>query len=158
MTDFATISTVLTSIKTATDIVKVLRETDASLEKAELKMRLADLVSTLADAKIQLSDVQTALQDKEKRIRELEEAFELKDQLVRRSDAYYRQGPDGKATGVPYCLRCWEVDHKCRQLVSVSGDHRRSVCPACQHKYEGYSTPTIAPSVTQSESSPASST
>lgn len=44
MPDMASVSVVLTSIKTATDIAKLLRETDVSLEKAETKLKLAEMV------------------------------------------------------------------------------------------------------------------
>jgi hypothetical protein len=36
------------------------------------------------------------------------------------SDAYYATDANGKPTGVPFCLRCWENEHKKRQLVRNS--------------------------------------
>jgi hypothetical protein len=57
MPDIALISAILNSVKTATDITKFLRESDMSIEKAEIKLKLADLVGALVDAKIQLTDV-----------------------------------------------------------------------------------------------------
>ena len=51
------ITATLTSLKTATDIAKLIRESDVSLEKAELKLKLAQLTDGLADARIQLSDI-----------------------------------------------------------------------------------------------------
>jgi HEAT repeat protein len=135
MADIAMISAALGSIKAATDIVKFLRKSDLSLEKADLKMRLADLTSALADAKIHFVEIQETLQGKEKRIQELEEAFQSKDELVRHRDAYYSINSDGKVIGVPYCLGCWEKEHKKRQLVEDAGQHRTMVCTACGHKY-----------------------
>ena len=41
MPDIATIGAFLTSIKTATEIAKALREVDVSLEKAETKLKIA---------------------------------------------------------------------------------------------------------------------
>jgi len=137
MADIATIGAVLNSLKTAADIAKFLRETDMSVERAELKLKLADLVSSLAEAKIELAEVQEVLSAKDKRILELEEAFQSKDTLVRQRDAYYVADAKGNPTGVPLCLRCWENDHKKRQLVHDAKDYRTRVCATCGHRYEG---------------------
>lgn len=135
MPDLATIGAALSSLKTASEIVKFLRETDLSLERAELKLKLADLVSALADARIDLVEVQESLAAKDKKIAELEEAFNNKDSLVRRYDAYYAADPGGLPTGIPFCLRCWETDHKKRQLVFSSKDRHMRVCTSCGHQY-----------------------
>ena len=137
MPDITLISAALTSIKTAIGIAKLLREPDQSLEKAELKLKLADLVGALADAKIQLVEVQDALATKDQRIAELEAAFEIKDSVVRRYDAYYSVDGSGRPVGVPFCLRCWEVEHKRRQLVFDVKSQRTRVCTACGHQYNG---------------------
>jgi hypothetical protein len=55
------ISAILTSVKTATDIAKLLKASDVSLEKAETKLKLADLIGALADVKMQLADVRESL-------------------------------------------------------------------------------------------------
>lgn len=145
MPDLATIGAALSSLKTATDIVKFLRESDISLERAELKLKLADLLGSLADAKIELVEVQEALVEKDKRIADLEEAFHNKDSLVRRYDAYYEASDKGEPTGVPYCLRCWENEHKKRQLVHDAKDRFSRVCTSCGHRYEGHQVETIQP-------------
>lgn len=137
MPDIATIAAALNSLKTATDIAKFLRESDLSLERAELKLKLADLVGALADAKLELIEVQETLSDKDKRIAELEEAFQSKEALVRHYDAYYHADAAGNPMGIAYCLRCWENDHKKRQLVHDAKDYRTRVCTACGHRYEG---------------------
>lgn len=130
------IATILSSIKTATDIAKVLRESDLSLERAELKLKLADLVSALAEAKMELSELQETLSAKDKQISELEEAFQSKDSLKRRYDALYTTDKNGNPVGVAFCLRCWEIGHKKRQLVHDAKDYGIRVCTACGHRYE----------------------
>ena len=136
MPDIATIGAVLSSLKAATDIARFLRESDLSLEKAELTLKLADLISALAEAKIELTEVQETIARKDKRIAELEEAFQSKDSLVRRYDAYYHTDENGQPIGVPFCLRCWENDHKKRQLVRDAKDRFSRVCTSCGHRYE----------------------
>ena len=145
MPDLTTIGAALSSLKTATDIVKFLRESDLSFERAELKLKLADLLSSLADAKIELAEVQETLLEKDKKIAELEDAFHKKDSLVRRYDAYYTADESGNPIGVPYCLRCWENDHKQRQLVHNSKEYRIRVCTSCGHQYEGRQVENIEP-------------
>lgn len=146
MPDIATIAAALSSLKTATDIAKFLRGSDLSLERAELKLKLADLVGALADTKLELVEVQETLSEKDRRIIELEQAFESKDSIVRNLDAYYAAGEAGNPIGVPYCLRCWENDHKKRQLVIDAKDHRTNVCTSCGHRYDGWRTEEIRPS------------
>src|SRR5690349_6965957 len=102
MADLATIGAALSSLKTATEIVRFIRESDVSLEKAELKLKLADLLSSLADAKMELTEVQDALVEKDKKIAELEDAFQSKDKFVRQYDAYYIAGENGEPQGVPF--------------------------------------------------------
>lgn len=137
MPDLGTIGAAITSLKAATDIVKFLRDSDISLANAEHKLKLAELTGTLADARIELIEVQASLLDKDQKIAELENAFQNKDSLVRQYDAYYTTSEAGKAVGVPYCLRCWETDHKQRQLVRSPKEHRIQLCTACGHQYEG---------------------
>jgi hypothetical protein len=146
MPDITSIAAILSSIKTATDIAKFLRESDLSLERAELKLKLADLVGALAEAKMELAGIQETLSAKDKQIASLEEAFESKDSLVRRYDAYYLADENGNPTGTAYCLRCWENDHKKRQLVEDAKEWRKHVCTACGHRYGGDRTPDIQPS------------
>ena len=135
MPDIAAISTILTSIKAATDIARFIRESDVSIERAELKLKLADLVSALADAKMQAVDVQDELTERGRRIKELEEALETKAVVVRHYDGYYKINAVGQATGRAYCLSCWDQHHKLRELVQDHGDRSTNKCASCGHKY-----------------------
>ena len=137
MVDIAAIGAVLSSLKTATDIAKFIRESDLSLERAELKLKVADLLGALADVKMEFVEFQEVFAAKERQIEELEDAFQAKDTLVRRHDAYYRADTEGSPMGVPYCLRCWENDHKQRQLVHDAKEYRTRICTSCGHRYEG---------------------
>ena len=137
MPDITAIAAVLGSLKTATDIAKFIRESDISIERAELKLKVADLVSALADVKIELVELQETFAAKEQRIQELESAFQSKDSLIRKYDAYYHANAEGEPLGVPYCLRCWENDHKQRQLVHDAKEYSTRICTSCGHRYGG---------------------
>jgi len=129
------IAAAFSSLKAATDLAKFLRESDLSFEKAELKLKFADMVLSLADTKLKLVDVQDTLIEKDKRIAELEEAFEVTHKVVRHKDAYYASDDGGNPVGVPYCLRCWENDHKLRQLKRI---HPKRVCTTCRETYDNW--------------------
>ncbi|HEU4700685.1 MAG TPA: hypothetical protein VFS40_15985 [Gemmatimonadales bacterium] len=141
MPDIATISAALTSLKTATEIAKALRDLPTTLENAELKLRVADLTGALADLKLQLTEVREDIAARETRIAELEVAFERREDLVRHGDAYYRKGEGGEAVGDAFCLRCWEVEHRQRPLVDHFADRSVRFCPACKAQYDGLATP-----------------
>lgn len=145
MPDIAIISSILGSVKTATEITKLLRETDFTIEKAELKLKLADLVVALADTKMQLADIQELINEKDKKISELENAFETRAQFIRpeHHDAYYKVLENGKPIGVPHCLGCWENHHKVRQLVRSIKIHGRLICTSCGQEYLLRSAPYI---------------
>jgi hypothetical protein len=135
MADMTLIATALSGIKTATDIARFLKDSDFSLEKAELKLKLADLVGALADVKIELAEIQETILDKDKKIQELHDAFQSKENMVRNFDAYYEASETGKPCGVAYCLKCWEVEHKKRPLIKLAGNMHIHVCPVCAHQY-----------------------
>jgi len=136
MPDMAAIGALLGSVKTATEIAKFIRESDVSIERAEMKLKVADLISALADVKMELVEFQEAFAAKDERIRELEEAFQTNASLVRRWDAYYTADMDGEPAGAPFCVRCWDIDHKQRRLVHDAKDYRTRICIDCGHRYE----------------------
>ena len=125
------------------ELVKLIRNSGSSLEKAELRFKMADLVEALADLKMQLAAVQEDMAGRDKRILELEGAFEVKDELRRVNDAYYRVGADGKQHGPPRCMRCWEVDKVQRSVVHSAERGLGSICPACKSTYRNSHTGTF---------------
>ena len=143
MSEITAIGTVLTSVKTAVEIAKLIKDSDSNLEKAEFKLQLAELISALADAKIELTEVQDLLIEKDNKIAELQGAFELKDKLVKKYDAYYTIGASGNAIGDPYCLSCWESRQKVYSIQVFSKDFRIKVCAVCNSQYAGRRTKVI---------------
>ena len=53
MTDITAIASILGSVKTATEIEKLLENSDLTLEKAEMKLKLADLICALAEDRLE---------------------------------------------------------------------------------------------------------
>lgn len=82
MPDIATISAFLGSIKTATDIAKAIKNADSSLEKAELKLKIAELMESLADVKIQAAEIRELVQEKDEEIKHLRNFIGERERLI----------------------------------------------------------------------------
>lgn len=122
---FTTISTVLGSVKTASEIAQFLRTSDLSLEKAETKNKLADLVGALADVKMQLADVRLLLMEKDEKIRQLQEELKVKGNLIFEPPYYWLEAEEGRMG--PYCPSC-----KCdKDRISDLIEDRRGVWRCC---------------------------
>ena len=129
--DMATISALIGSIKTATDLAKLINESGITLEKAEVKLKLAELISALADAKMDIATVQQALLDKDAELARLLEQISIKEKLNWEAP-YYWLINDGKKDG-PYCQQCYDNSHK---LIRLNGDGRGFwECKTCKNTY-----------------------
>ncbi len=132
MADLTALTAILGSVKTATEIAKLLKDSDLSLEKAEMKLKLAELVSALADAKIELAEVQELISSKDKKIKELEEAFEVKKNLIYEPPYYWLNDKDGKKGS--FCQQCYDKEKTLIRLYQSS----RSIweCKTCKNFYK----------------------
>lgn len=129
--DLTSVSTLLGSIKTATEIAKLIKDSDVSLEKAETKLKLAELISALADAKIEVTEVQQALLDKDAEVRGLQEQLRLKAQLQWEKPYYWLR--DGETKDGPYCQHCYDKSH---ELIRLQGNGEGYwECKACKNNY-----------------------
>jgi len=130
--DFASIATALTGLKNAMDVVTRISRSDLSLERSELKARLVDVVEELSEARLVLMETQQHIRDRDAEIERLRAAFKLKDEVVRHMDAYFSKSADGKPTGDPYCMYCFERDGLLYHLTEDMRFHHRT-CPNCKH-------------------------
>jgi hypothetical protein len=129
--DIASVSSLLGSLKAATEIAKFFRESDLTLEKAEAKMKLADLISALADAKIEASQVQQDLHEKDQEILRLQSRIRMKESLTW-EQPYYWAETDGRKDG-PFCQHCYDGEGK---VVRLQGDGRGYWnCKVCKNNY-----------------------
>jgi hypothetical protein len=140
--DITSIAALVGSLKAATDIAKFIRESDASLEKAEMKLKLAELISAIADAKVEASQVQQELLDRDERIRALEAKLVLKAEVQWEKPFYWRLQQGGSKDG-PYCQRCYDVEAKLHRLQGSGEGYWE--CKACKSEYTDDS---YAPTIT----------
>jgi len=131
MIDLTAINAITTSVTAAIDIAKAIKDADVSLEKAELKMRVAELLGALADAKIASAEIVDSLHQKEIEIEHLREKLRFKEKLVRVGEAYFEIDNSGKATGDPYCSNCWETKAMAVHLQAATTHASKTVCPSC---------------------------
>lgn len=129
--DLTTVTTVLASIKSATEIAKVFKDSDVSFEKAEFKLKLADLISALADARIEVTEIQQLLIEKDAEIRELKENLSVKEKVTWEEPSYWLINGENKDG--PFCQQCYD---KNKELIRLQGNGEGYwVCKACQNSY-----------------------
>ena len=127
MPDIATISAALGSIKAATDIAKLIKDSGSSLEKAEVKLQIAELISSLADAKIDLAGVQFELLEKDQEIDNLKNLLNTKESVVWEKPYYWKM-VDDKKDG-PFCQKCYDSESKLIRLQGGGTNYWR--CQQC---------------------------
>ncbi|MCP4494493.1 MAG: hypothetical protein GY820_45420 [Gammaproteobacteria bacterium] len=126
MPDLATIATALSSIKTATEIAKYIKDGEKSLEQAEYKLKVAELVGALADAKIEIAGIQDVILEKDREIEKLEGKLVLKQVMVWERPYYWKeenQGRDG-----PFCQQCYDNEGK---VIRLQGSDGVWTCRTC---------------------------
>ena len=129
--DITSIATVLNSLKTATEIAKLIKNSDVSLEKAESKLKLADLISALADAKIEVTEIQQSLLEKENVILELKSKLEVKSKINWEKPYYWVV--DSRQKDGPFCQHCYD---KNRELIRLQGNGEGYwECKSCKNNY-----------------------
>lgn len=123
-----TITSLLGGVKTATDIARAIKDSGATLEGAEMKLKLADLISALADVKIEAATVQTQLLEAQEQIRKLEAAARRRAALVWRQPCYWMPR-ESDGVEEPYCQRCYDKEQNLARLHDDGrGAYRCRVC------------------------------
>ncbi|WP_241911044.1 hypothetical protein, partial [Vibrio splendidus] len=134
MVDVASISAGITSIKTALDITKELRNIDSSLKDAEVRLKLADLIEALSDAKIAASELREENQDLKTIVKELKEQLNQAEEVIFTNGHYFLKTPEqGQAPG-PFCAKCYHDDKKLiieSELPSTFHNLGKYKCPKC---------------------------
>ena len=131
MVDIAILGAALGSIKTATDIAKLIKDSGTSLEKAEVKLQVAELISSLADIKMELANVQTILIEKDQNIAELKIKIETKKSVVWSKPYYFLK--DGEEKDGPFCQQCYDNEQKLIRL--QGGGSSLWSCLSCKGSY-----------------------
>lgn len=129
--DIPSISAALSSLKTAADIAKLIKDSGTTLEQAEIKLKIADLVSSLADARIKISEVREALSDKDAEIKELRAKLQIHNELIWEAPYYWLGNEAGKDG--PYCQHCYDTGKNLVRLQGKGNGYWR--CMSCKNGY-----------------------
>jgi hypothetical protein len=141
MPDVTALAAIGSNIKVAYDLGKAILDAKGQLDAAELKLRLADMIGALAEARMEIASAQDELRGKDDRIKELLSALDLREDVVREYDAYYSKGANENPIGQPYCMACWERDHKLFHLALRRGIGH--VCSTCKAVFDPHRTRAI---------------
>lgn len=130
MVDISMVSAALTSIKTATDVARLIKDGEKQLDQAEFKLKLADLIGNLADARIEIASITELLAAKDAEIRSLQAQLELKDNLIWEEPFYWRI-TDGQRDG-PFCQQCFDASNKLIRCINKGYQQGVWNCHTCK--------------------------
>lgn len=128
--DITAITAVLTSVKSAMDIAKNIKDSGASLEAAETKLKLAELIGALADVKVESANVKEILVEKDAEIRKLRDQLDMKEKLVWKKPYYVMKGREDE----PLCQRCYDDEGKTIRL-QIPGRQGLWICSVCKTRF-----------------------
>lgn len=137
----AEIAGAVASIKSAIEIAKALATAGKEVELATVKLQAAELMTKLAEVQVALLSANGAVDERDSEITRLAEALEMKSKVVKAGDAYYDLDDNGQPTGAPYCMRCWEADHRLLHITLAARVHDDVLCPHCRTAYSGEQIP-----------------
>ena len=130
--DLSTVTAALGSIKAATEIANLIKDSGISLEKAETKLKLAELLGSLADAKLEVINIQELLAQTEARVKELEIKLQVHEALRWHEPLYWLDNESGSEG--PYCQHCYDSASK---LIRLQGNGEGWYeCKVCKNSYE----------------------
>lgn len=123
----------LTSVKAATDVAKILKDSTTSLEQAEINFKISELMVALAEARSEIADIQGVILEKDETIAEINRQLNLKKSVVW-ADYYYYVEDSEKRDG-PYCQKCYDNENKLIRLMGGNnGSWKCRVC--CEWHYD----------------------
>lgn len=144
MVEILQITSVIVGLKNALDIAKLIYDSDASLAKAEAKMKLVELMTALSDAKITMASIQEAVAEKDTEIKRLKRELETRESLVWEPPYYFTKIENGRDG--PYCQNCYDSDSKLIRLQPVGSNDGYWMCHNCDSRYKdsNYTEPNYA--------------
>lgn len=127
MSEISTITTGLTALKQAMDLVKLYKDAELSLDKAITKLDYAELYSLLADVKI-------SLVEKNEEIMNLKSQLKLKTSMIFKDPVYFST-LDGVQDG-PFCQQCYDNNSK---LIRIAKSEDKTfggwLCKTCKNYF-----------------------
>ncbi len=143
--DISSINSLLFTIKSATDIVTIIKQSGSSLEEAEVKLKLAELISALADLKMEVANIRELLAEKDTEIQRLKQELQIKANVVWKRPFYCLESDGSKEE--PYCQKCYDSLGKLIHLQTL--ENRAWKCNECNSIYRDRSSEPISNTMTR---------
>ena len=125
---------IISSITTAIQLAKKVKEASDLIKESEFKLTIADLISQLAEIKITVAELLSENSELKSEITKLKKQKEI--QLTLIGDVYMK-GTDG-----PFCTTCWDKDNSKIRLKEETKDFQgitgqKYICPVCRTRHLG---------------------
>ena len=128
----------IAAVTASIGLVKEIKEIDSSVDKANLRLKIADLTSALADAKLGLVEIRDELAQKDSRIASLQALLTTRDTTTAiHNNKRYFTNSAGEPAGAPICPICERSGY----LLAMVQDRSRGTsgtfytCPKCKANY-----------------------
>lgn len=122
----------LASLKAATEIAVFLKDSELSLPKDEIKLKLAELTAAIAEAKLQIADITSIISEKDQTIKFLQDKVNQGEEMVFEKTLYW--SIEGDKKDGPFCPQCWDHDHRKIRLYNMANAYW--MCRICNNSYK----------------------
>jgi len=122
----------LSSLKAAKEIAVFLKDSELSLPKDEMKLKLAELTAEIAEAKLQIADITSIISEKDQTIKFLQDKINQGEEMVFEKTLYW--SIEGDKKDGPFCPQCWDHDHRKIRLYSMANAYW--MCRICNNSYK----------------------
>ena len=132
--EIMSVTSALVGIKNAIDIARIIKDSNYSIEKAEINLKIADLIGALADAKVAIATIQEDIAEKDSEIMKLKNALKISDNIFYESPYYFIRIDDESERDGPFCQKCYDSNRKLLRLQSqkIKGYW---LCKECENDY-----------------------
>ena len=132
MDSLSALRNVLASLTAATEIAVFLKDSELSLPKDEMKVKLAELIAAIAEAKLQIADITSIISEKDQTIKFLQDNINQGEKMVFEKNLYW--SIEGDKKDGPFCPQCWDHDHKKTRLYNMANAYW--MCRICNNSYK----------------------
>jgi DNA repair exonuclease SbcCD ATPase subunit len=132
MDSLSALRNALASLTAAAEIAVFLKDSELSLPKDEMKLKLAELTAAIAEAKLQIADITSIISEKDQTIKFLQDNINQGEEMVFKKNLYWSMEGDNKDG--PFCPQCWDHDHKKIRLYNMANAYW--MCRICNNSYK----------------------
>jgi DNA repair exonuclease SbcCD ATPase subunit len=132
MDSLSALRNALASLTAATEIAVFLKDSELSLPKDEMKVKLAELIAAIAEAKLQIEDITSIISEKDQTIKFLQDNINQGEEMVFEKNLYW--SIEGDKKDGPFCPQCWDHDHKKTRLYNMANAYW--MCRICNNSYK----------------------